>query len=467
MALSEDRYLDGTEDTDPLAQTFSDGTEDTGPLDQTFSDAEPLAAEPSALDAFARKEYEEAKAGFTSSTADILNRIKKARETLLAKPTTQSRSEYVQGLAQALSPSTDPRDPRFFERQNLHTFLRDVGRYGASQRAAQKTAEEKKQEELMRLDELASKYGQDAALKRMQLSSQLMGRTRPVVARPTSASDNLTADERNALAMGMPLKDYLEYRNELIAGRRPPPAPPRPTAEQSKVDIRNQAMDVLNNPNASAADKQKAQATIDSLTPPDVRKANQAEKTKAMSFLERAKNQQVFTVPDLNSAIKQIDEGGQFAAGNLSKWLEGLPWIGQAATDLERTLDSIRSKLGFDKLEELKKLSPYGASGLGAVSNAEQKLLQSVKGSIERDQSPPNLKRNLERIRDFYLEQMPDLLRSAGIEDIDVELRKLRGQAEPGAAASAPPAAAPRIDLDAIRKERERREKAKRESGGV
>ena len=44
------------------------------------------------------------------------------------------------------------------------------------------------------------------------------------------------------------------------------------------------------------------------------------------------------------------------ATGNLSKWVEGLPWIGQAATDLERTLDAIKSNIGFNKLEDLKGL---------------------------------------------------------------------------------------------------------------
>lgn len=461
MALFSQNLTNEDEGSDPLSNME---TEDAGtPAAGTFFDEEADSPSASPLDAIAREEYKAARDAYSKSTSSVLDQIRKARDLLLSQPTAKSRSEYVQGLAQKLSAPKSPDDPRFFERQNLRTFLRDVGQYGAEQRQSEKEAKFRQQQELQKLDELAARYGEETGYKRLQLATQLMGRTRPA----SSAGPDLTADERNARAMGLPLKDYLEYRNKLIADRSPPPAPPKLTPEEAKASLRNQAIDTLNDPNASAADKQKAQATIDSLTPADVRKTEQAKKTWAASYLDRTKNQQTFTLPDLESAIKQIDEGGQFVAGNLSNWLVGLPWIGQPATDLERTLDSLRSNLGFSKLEQLKDMSPYGASGLGAVSNAEQKLLQSVKGSIERDQSPASLKKNLERIRDFYKDQQLDLLNAVGIEDIDAELQKLSNQAGPGVASSEPPAAAPRIDLDAIRRERERREKAKRESGGT
>jgi len=108
---------------------------------------------------------------------------------------------------------------------------------------------------------------------------------------------------------------------------------------------------------------------------------------------------------------------------------------------LEKTLDSIRSNLGFDKLEELKKLSPYGASGLGAVSNAEQVLLQSVKGSVARDQSEENLVRNLERIRNFYEKEVFQILEREtgmrGITDIDEAISEFESKIQ-GGESSAP-----------------------------
>ena len=80
----------------------------------------------------------------------------------------------MQGLAQALSAPRERTDPRFYERKNLYTFLRDVGQYGAAEEKAQKEAELKKKLDLLKLDELAAKYGQEEAGKRFTLASQLL-----------------------------------------------------------------------------------------------------------------------------------------------------------------------------------------------------------------------------------------------------------------------------------------------------
>jgi len=422
MALFSQKWTSGTEDTDPLSEV---GTEDTdSPAAGTFLDEEAEVQNVSPLDSFVRKEYESARAAYSDSTASVLDQIKKARELLLAQPTSQTRAEYVQGLAQKLSAPKSPDDPRFFERRNLHTFLRDVGQYGAEQRQTEREAKLKQQQDLQKIDELAARYGEETGYKRLQLASQLMGRARSGAtgASPAAERDTRTTDQKNADAMGLSLKDYLEYKRGLAdRGENP----------NSVLAQIQRAQRVLSDPNSSEADKKAAQVFIDSKTPPDVRKMTAGQETKSLSYLERIKSQKLFTVPDLQTAIDQVDAGGWFAAGNFSKWLEGKPLVGQAATDLERTLDSVRSKLGFDKLEELKKLSPYGASGLGAVSNAEQKLLQAVKGSLERDQSPKNLRKNLLRIKEFYEEQVPSMLEVAGISDIDEAMGKI-GQAPAG-----------------------------------
>jgi hypothetical protein len=263
--------------------------------------------------------------------------------------------------------------------------------------------------------------------------------------------------------MGMSLRDYYEWKNK----------------QQKEGKDTNTALDqfirargILADPKSSPADRTAALDYIQKNTPADIRKGKMAEDKNSKGYLERITNQVTFTIPDIDSAIKQVDEGGIFAAGNLSKWLEGKPFIGQKATNLERTLESIRSKLGFDKLEELKKLSPYGASGLGAVSNAEQRLLQSVKGSVERDQSPENLRANLVRIKDFYESEVFNILsRETGIQGItgiEEAMKELDAIREGNAPSAAPAGASamPMIDPDAIRKERERRNALRKAGGG-
>ncbi len=128
-------------------------------------------------------------------------------------------------------------------------------------------------------------------------------------------------------------------------------------------------------------------------------------------------------------------------------------------------MESIQAKVGFDKMLQLKETSPTGSTGLGAVSNAEQRLLQSVKGSLDKDQSPKNLRKNLVRLKDFYEKDAFEILnRETGIQGlsgIDDALSSLNQGREEASTTTTP-----KIDLDAIRRERERRKKTKLEAGG-
>jgi hypothetical protein len=161
-----------------------------------------------------------------------------------------------------------------------------------------------------------------------------------------------------------------------------------------------------------------------------------AKDKDSAKYLADIKQQTYFTIPMLNKAIAQAKAGGTLATGNFSKFLEGKPWIGQAATDLERTLDGIKSNIGFGKLEQLKRLSQSGASGLGAVSNFELNMLQSTLGSISRDQSKDNLVYQLETIKNFYEKDIFEILaREAeikGITDIDSVIRAFENQKQGG-----------------------------------
>ena len=381
----------------------------------------------------------------------VLEQLQAARLKLLEAP---SRKEMLMGLAQKLSAPRAQTDPRFYERQNLYTFLRDVGEYGQEQKQAE--IERKKA-----IDALNEKYATEA-LKSAQSSrtraQQLMAQY--LSKEPTSATarDTQTQDQKEAAAMGMTLKEYLEFKAGL--NKKSEKVGPGGEAEQFLW-----ATETLASTTATAAQKDAARKVLEKKEPRDIR-ADRIKKEKyADSYLGRIKDQNEFTIPDIQSAIDQIDEGGIFVAGNIAKIIRGAPVIGQAATDLEKTMESIQSKVGFDKMLQLKETSPTGSTGLGAVSNAEQRLLQSVKGSLDKDQSPKNLRKNLVRLKDFYEKDAFEILnRETGIQGlsgIDDALSSLsQGREE------APTTTTPKIDLDAIRRERERREKAKREAGG-
>jgi len=97
---------------------------------------------------------------------ETLKKIEKAKQQLLAAP---DKRQVLQGLVGKLTAPRAPNDPRFFERQNLYTFLRDVGEYGQEQREAEK----ERQAKLVALQELQARYGLERAEKRGNLARQL------------------------------------------------------------------------------------------------------------------------------------------------------------------------------------------------------------------------------------------------------------------------------------------------------
>jgi hypothetical protein len=88
-----------------------------------------------------------------------LNRIEEAKQRLLAAP---DKRQVLQGFVNKLTAPKERTDPRFYERRNLFTFLRDVGEYGQEQREAEKEREAKR----VMLQEMQAKYGMEQAEKR-------------------------------------------------------------------------------------------------------------------------------------------------------------------------------------------------------------------------------------------------------------------------------------------------------------
>ena len=71
------------------------------------------------------------------------------------------------------------------------------------------------------------------------------------------------------------------------------------------------------------------------------------------------------------------------------------------ALSLDKTLETIKANIGFDKLQAMREASPTGGA-LGQVSNQELSSLQSVFGSLDQSQSDEDLKYNLQRLQHIY-----------------------------------------------------------------
>lgn len=147
-------------------------------------------------------------------------------------------------------------------------------------------------------------------------------------------------------------------------------------------------------------------AEIGRQTPEAAARAQQQERNRAK--LEMLAPKAKASLRDLEAQHATVDEEVTIALNQVSPWSTGVgSWLSIVpATDanaLKYTLKTIAANIGFDKLQEIKANSPTGGA-LGSVTEAEHKLLQSVFGSLEQEQDPAQLKRNLLRVRKIIRE---------------------------------------------------------------
>ena len=129
---------------------------------------------------------------------------------------------------------------------------------------------------------------------------------------------------------------------------------------------------------------------------------------KSEIALETSKIQNATVINSIDQVLDKIapldkpggerKPNGSFLTGYTGSIANSIP--GTEAHDIWNTLNTIKANLGFDKLQAMRDASPTGGA-LGQVSEMENKLLQSVWGSIEQSQSAAQLVANLQQIRDI------------------------------------------------------------------
>lgn len=141
-------------------------------------------------------------------------------------------------------------------------------------------------------------------------------------------------------------------------------------------------------------------------------------------------------VQDIDRALGSVGPLTSGVGAQITDAIGGTP-----AHDLNALLDSIRANVGFEQLQRLREASPTGGA-LGPVSDAENRLLQSVLGSLSNTQGSGQLRFNLNRLRNIYL----DIIHGPGNGPQRANLGASAETASPNAPAassvgSAPPAA--------------------------
>jgi muramidase (phage lysozyme) len=110
---------------------------------------------------------------------------------------------------------------------------------------------------------------------------------------------------------------------------------------------------------------------------------------------------------DIDRTIKGIDGSALPATGFIGNMASKVP--GTAAHDVSKLLDTIKANAGFDTLAKMRAASPTGGA-LGSITEKELALLQATVGNLEQSQTADQLKDNLRRVKNTYL----DIVHGAG-----------------------------------------------------
>lgn len=104
-------------------------------------------------------------------------------------------------------------------------------------------------------------------------------------------------------------------------------------------------------------------------------------------------------VQDIGRSLDLIDKSPTAAGTADFGLLSYVP--GSPTQSLDHLLDSVKSNIGFDKLQAMREASPTGGA-LGSVSEKETAMLQATAGKLSSNMPEDQLKDNLKRLYNQY-----------------------------------------------------------------
>uniref|UniRef100_UPI00235DD0D6 hypothetical protein n=1 Tax=Bartonella sp. ML70XJBT.G TaxID=3019093 RepID=UPI00235DD0D6 len=114
------------------------------------------------------------------------------------------------------------------------------------------------------------------------------------------------------------------------------------------------------------------------------------------------------TLHDIERFMNYIEENGGWATGNLADWLAffRVP----EHRDMKSLLDSIKNRIGIDRLETMRRYSRNGASGFGNLTERELEILKSYLGEVDYKLGHKELMFRLKKIREILGKMKSDVL---------------------------------------------------------
>lgn len=125
-------------------------------------------------------------------------------------------------------------------------------------------------------------------------------------------------------------------------------------------------------------------------------KKQEADKKEADAKAS-ADNSRMTAITAIDKTLQSMDDAILPTAGFGGQMLSNFGGTGAFATAVN--LDTLKSFISLDKLTQMRTNSATGASGLGQVTNYEQKMLATAEGSINQGLDEDTLKNNLKEIR--------------------------------------------------------------------
>ena len=106
-------------------------------------------------------------------------------------------------------------------------------------------------------------------------------------------------------------------------------------------------------------------------------------------------------IQDIDRIIGMVKEAPGKTTGTGAQLLSNIG--GSKAKDVSALLDTIKANASFDKLQAMRAASPTGGA-LGQVSDNENRMLQSAIAALDQSQSADQFTRNLNRVKNVYLD---------------------------------------------------------------
>lgn len=173
----------------------------------------------------------------------------------------------------------------------------------------------------------------------------------------------------------------------------------RPDGTVIAINKKNpQDMKIINAPGAGEsaikfeADKAAAVATAKGEAERRVGQEQRETEKKAVANI---------VVQDVDRAIGLIEKSPASTTGIAGPFLSKIG--GTSAANVKALVDTVKANAGFAELQKMRNNSPTGGA-LGQVSEREIAYLQSTIGNMEQSQTADQLKDNLRRVKNAYLD---------------------------------------------------------------